>query len=138
MAEPGMDTDVFDYESSARKSNPLDFSRLKAKPWKNVTHGRYKDIFNLNQLSPRDNQGSRPMRMSPDLDFKVDRRDKKEENVPLSVNQIEKKSTKIARDELKKVIMKQRLTLEKNTRLYKAISGRTGTESVPRAPIQSI
>ena len=91
MAEPGLSTDVFDYESSGRQDykSPIDFSRLKAKPWKNVSHGHYKDIFNLKAASPRDGQGTRPMRMSPDLDFKVDRRDKKED-LPLSVEQIEK------------------------------------------------
>lgn len=55
-------------------------SRLKAnKPWKNATSGRYKDIFNLQAMSPRETDRTRPMRMSPDLDFKVDRRDKQED-----------------------------------------------------------
>ena len=43
--------------------------------------------------------------MSPDLDFKVDRRDIKG-NLPLTLAAIELESTKIAKDELKKVIMK--------------------------------
>lgn len=51
MGEPGASTDVF--ESLDYKS-PMDFTRLKAKPWKNATHGRYKDIFNLQALSPSD------------------------------------------------------------------------------------
>ena len=75
------DTDRSNQSKSAFKG-PLDFSRLNAKPWKNVTHGRYKDLFNMNKMSPR--EGSRPMRMSPDLDFKVDRRDK-QEGLPLSL-----------------------------------------------------
>ena len=42
--------------------------------------------------------------MSPDLDFRVDNRDRQE--MPLSVAQIERESTKVAREELKKVIQK--------------------------------
>lgn len=37
--------------------------------------------------SPR---GQRPMAHGPDLDFKMERRDKKEENLPLSGDQVEK------------------------------------------------
>ena len=97
----------------------MDFSRLKAKPWKQPntsTHGRYKDIFNLNQLSPRD--GQRNTHLSPDMDYNVDGRNKNDD-LPMTLAEIERKSTKIGREELKKVIMKQRITLEKNTRLYK-------------------
>jgi len=83
-----------------------------------VTHGRYKDIFNLNALEPSQ-KATRPMRMSPDLDFKVDRMDKKDD--PWLQAEIERRSTQIARDELKNIIAKQRITLEKNTRLYKAM-----------------
>ena len=140
MVDPaGNSTDVFDYESSGRQDykSPIDFSRLKAKPWKNVSHGRYKDIFNLQALSPKDGKGTRPMRMSPELDFKVDRRDKRDQ--PPTAEQIEKQSTKIARDELKKVIQKQRITLEKNTRLYKEMRNQKGrTDSMHNKPIHSI
>ena len=93
IEEPGTSTDVFDYESSGRQDYKSPFNlnnRAKAKPWKNATHGRYKDIFNLQALSPRDGQGTRPMRMSPELDFKMDRRDKKDINLPLTMEQIEK------------------------------------------------
>ena len=87
---------------------PLDFSRLRAKPWKNATHGRYKDIFNLQQLDQREGQRTRPMRMSPDLDFKVDKKDKQEDLINMQLAAIEVQSQKIAKEELKKVIMKQR------------------------------
>ena len=90
----------------------------------------------MQALSPKDGTGTRPMRMSPELDFKVDRRDKRE---PPTAEQIEKQSTKIARDELKKVIQKQRITLEKNTRLYKEMRNQKGrTDSMHNRPIQSI
>lgn len=142
LGDPGTSTDVFDYESSRQQDykSPIDYTRLKAKPWKNVTHGRYKDIFNLQALSPRDGKGTRPMRMSPDLDYKVDIRDnKKGEHMPLTAEQIEKQSTKIARDELKKVIQKQRITLEKNTRLYKEMRNKGRTDSFnSKPPISSI
>lgn len=56
-------------------------SRLKAsRNNKNAaTSGRYKDIFNLHAMSPREGDRTRPMRMSPDLDYKVDRMDKQED-----------------------------------------------------------
>ena len=76
-------SEVFDNSDTTplNRGGPLDFSRLRAKPWKNATHGRYKDIFNLQALDRKD--GQRPMRMSPDLDFKIDKRDKAEDLVPL-------------------------------------------------------
>ena len=58
------------------------------------------------------------MRMSPDLDFKVDRLDRKDDNLLLSERE---RREKIASDELKSIINKQRITVEKNTRLYKAM-----------------
>ena len=92
------------FENSNEYKSPLDFSRLKAKPWKHVTHGLYKDIFNL-AVSPRE-KNTRPMQMQPDFDFKVDRRDKNGESVlPMSLAAIERESTKLAREELKKVIL---------------------------------
>jgi len=126
---------VFDYAGGV---SPLDFSRLKAKPWKNATHGRYKDIFNI-ASTPRDNK-TRPMQMQPDFDFKLDRRDKNEDDIlPMSFAPIERESTKQARDELKKVIMKQRITIEKNTRLYKEMRrGPLHLDSLPlRTPAGS-
>ena len=46
------------------------------------------------------------MQMQPDFDFKVDRRDKNGESVlPMSLAAIEQESTKLAREELKKVIL---------------------------------
>lgn len=57
------------------------------------------------------------MRMSPDLDYKVERRDQKDN--PKELAAIEVSSTRFAKEELKHIIMKQRITLEKNTRLYK-------------------
>ena len=48
----------------------------------NGQHGRYQDIFNLNAIE-RQQRGeknkTRPMRMSPDIDFKVDRHDRKDD-----------------------------------------------------------
>ena len=76
------------------------------------------------------------MRMSPDLDFKVDRRDKHEE-LPDNLRK-EKADAKVAREELKKVIMKQRITLEKNTRLYKEMRQRLSIQRPQPQPIQSI
>ena len=84
-------------------------------------------------MAPKQGQPTRPMRMSPDLDFKVDRRDKQEE-LPENLKK-EKADAKVAREELKKVIMKQRITLEKNTRLYKEMKQRL---SLQRQPIHSI
>jgi len=52
--------------------------------------------------------------MSPDLDYKVDRRDKFEE-LPMTLAQIEKANHKIAKEELQKVILAQKITLDKNT-----------------------
>ena len=72
--------------------------------------------------------------MSPDLDFKVDRRDKKDEYLAMQQAAMEREETKMAREELKKVIMKQRITLEKNTRLYKEMKSRLRHDSVPNGP----
>ena len=44
---------------------------------------------------------------------------------------MERESTKMAKEELKKVIMKQRITLEKNTRLYKEMKQRVIADLVP-------
>ena len=78
MTDP-KDSTVFDsvIQNNDYRS-PLDMSRLKGKtkPWRHPSTGRYKDIFNLHALSPRETDRTRPMRMSPDLDFKIDRRDK--------------------------------------------------------------
>ena len=133
------DAAIFDYsvDRSDYKS-PMDLSRLKAKPWKDATHGRYKDLFNMNPHTPRD-RGTRPMRMSPDLDFKVDNKDRMESDLPMSLAQFERKSTKIAREELKKVILKQRITLEKNTKLYKEMRQKLRMDSQPhRTPLGSV
>ena len=59
------------------------------------------------------------MRMSPDVDFKVDKIDRRDD--PFLMAEMERRSTQLARDELKNIIAKQRITLEKNTRLYKAM-----------------
>lgn len=84
-------------------------------------------------MTPKQGQPTRPMRMSPDLDFKVDKRDRHEE-LPDNLKK-ERADAKVAREELKKVIMKQRITLEKNTRLYREMKQRL---SLQRQPIQSI
>ena len=79
------------------------------------------------------------MRMSPDLDFKVDNKDRMESDLPMSLAQFERKSTKIAREELKKVILKQRITLEKNTKLYKEMRQKLRMDSQPhRTPLGSV
>ena len=59
------------------------------------------------------------MRMSPDLDFKVDKIDRKDDKNFL-LSEMDRRE-KIVSDELKSIIAKQRITVEKNTRLYKAM-----------------
>lgn len=59
------------------------------------------------------------MRMSPDLDFKVDQIDRKDDKNFL-LSEMDRRE-KIVSDELKSIIAKQRITVEKNTRLYKAM-----------------
>lgn len=83
-----------DYSGNCGEPSPLDFSRLKAKPWKDATHGRYKDLFNLQALNPVDSKGTRPMRMSPDLDYRVDQVDRGEDMLPMSLAAFELESTK--------------------------------------------
>lgn len=67
-------TEVFDYSNMRGDyKSPLDPHRLKAKPWKDVTHGRYKDIFNLSAVNKHHELGgARPTRLSPDQDYRVD------------------------------------------------------------------
>ena len=59
------------------------------------------------------------MRMSPDVDFKVDRIERRDD--PFLMAEMERRSQQMAKDELKSIIAKQRITLEKNTRLYRAM-----------------
>ena len=90
MTEP-KDSAVFDSVMQNDYKSPLDMSRIKgkAKPWQNATSGRYKDLFNLHAHSPRESDRTRPMRMSPDLDFRVDRRDRQDE-YPMGMAEIER------------------------------------------------
>lgn len=60
-------------------------THLRSRQTNNVTHGRYKDIFDLNALEKKQQReknngcGTRPMRMSPDLDFRIDRLDQRKD-----------------------------------------------------------
>lgn len=111
-------SEIFDFSASMQRDykSPLNAARLNTKPWDNVTHGRYKDIFNLNAGGDR---GTRRMRMSPDVDFKIDKIERRDD--PFLMAEMERRSQQMAKDELKSIIAKQRITLEKNTRLYRAM-----------------
>lgn len=57
--------------------------------------------------------------MSPEQDLRVDRMGR--QNDPYLQAEMERRSALLAKDELKNIIMKQRIDLGKNTRLYKAM-----------------
>ena len=82
----------------------MEYSRLKAKPWNEstATHGRYKDLFDLSAQTPRDKKGTRPMRMSPDLDFRVDTKDIRGNVHEDDWSDIGRKSTKIAKEDVRR------------------------------------
>lgn len=54
----------------------------------------------MHDLSPREGDHFRRMRMSPDLDFKVDRQQKEDELIRLLMAMQEEKNSKMAKKEL--------------------------------------
>ena len=77
---------------------------------------------------------TRNMKMSPDLDYKIDADSGYGNSLDmeaLAMGNLERNQQLKAREELKKVLMRQRIQIEKNTKLYKELNSRLTQDVMP-------
>ena len=113
----------------ATKEEELDpFVCSEKTAWKDrARHGRYADLYVPEHRGQgRGKQiGYRDTRLSPDphLEHKVDKQfQQREPEHPLLGPTMDKQSRRLARRELREVIMNKNLRLERNSKLYKELT----------------